>query len=450
MSKKSIILIIIGAIIILGLIVGFFVWQNRIDPKTGQPRSLVDYFPFMGNDNNPGENTTETEENPENNPSVSNYIPKLRQISENPVSGAGTFEKNDETIIRYIEKATGHVFETQTLSLSKKRITKTTFPKSYEGLWGEKEDSLIIRSLKDGTDVIQTVFAKILNQGSVGTTTSKIASTSTQTIASDDLKSQDDSENSLLELVITYLPLNIKEIAISPKKNKIFTITNTNNLGEGSISNLDGSSSTKIWSSQLKEWLVSWPKDDTLLLSTKPSYTVPGYLYTLNTKNGKSERIIGNIYGMTALANSDFSKIAVSQSDGNGLNLFFYYVKDNYFLSSSKTTLPEKCVWSKLDSSIIYCGIPVNIEKGGYPDAWYQGIVSFSDNIWKINTKTQSADLLATLKDLSGKEIDTVNFLLTTKEDFLLFRNKKDSVLWSLDIRGSQPVEVTATTTKQD
>jgi len=95
--------------------------------------------------------------------------------------------------------------------------------------------------------------------------------------------------------------------------------------------------------------------------------------------------------------------------------------------------LPEKCVWLSNLKNVI-CGIPIDAPTAEYPDEWYQGIVSFSDNIYKMNLNNKTKDLLVSPKDFSGKSIDVIKPALGPNEKYLFFINKKDLSLWSLDL----------------
>jgi hypothetical protein len=439
MSRQNKILIAIGIILVLILIILFFIWQNQVNPKTGEPRTLGDYLPFGQNNSSSTANTSDTQDS-SSNQTQGNFIPKLRQVSKNPVAGAETLEQKDgTTLIRYIERSAGNVFDTETTSLSEKRISNTTIPKNYGAFWIEKGDSLILRSLKEGNDAIQTTYARLASMESGWNSSTTNTSTTTTTSAND--------ENSFMQLVVSFLPSNIQEIVSSPKKDKVFYLNYSGTGSVSSISNADGSKPAQIWSSPLKEWQISWPKDDTILLTTKPSFTAPGYLFSLNTKTGVTQRILGDIYGLTALANSDLSKIAISQGNESRINFSIYDTKTGAFLPITNSTLPEKCVWSKLDTNILYCGVPTQIPNTGYPESWYMGITSFSDNIWRFNVKTGLATTIANVYNLSRKNLDVIKPFLTEKEDFLLFTNKKDSTLWSLDMRGEQIQTASSTTT---
>src|SRR3989338_8439195 len=92
--------------------------------------------------------------------------------------------------------------------------------------------------------------------------------------------------------------------------------------------------------------------------------------------------------------------------------------------------IPEKCVWSKKEANEVFCAIPKFIEKGTYPDDWYKGIISFEDNLLKIN--------LSTLKTSSFSltdPIDAMWLLLPEDESKIFFTNKKDGSIWKADLR---------------
>ena len=98
-------------------------------------------------------------------------------------------------------------------------------------------------------------------------------------------------------------------------------------------------------------------------------------------------------------------------------------------------TLPEKCVWGK-NSDVLYCSVPKFIDQFDYPDAWYQGQVSFSDQIWKINVANNNAELLADPASIAGGEdIDGIKLAVDDGENYLFFVNKDNSYLWKLDLK---------------
>ena len=109
MSKKIFITLILIALISLV----FGVWFLMMDKNPNDTLSQTDeenLFPIgQGGVNtpiNPG-TTNQTTTTPDFD---SDYIPRLRKISETPVAGGVVFTNKLGTIIRYVERGAGHSF----------------------------------------------------------------------------------------------------------------------------------------------------------------------------------------------------------------------------------------------------------------------------------------------------------------------------------------------------
>lgn len=325
---------------------------------------------------------------------------KLRKISETPTAGFISFEEDDEVFVRYTERATGHIYEARTAQPTIKRLTNTTIPRVYEAVW-INENSSVIRYLDEKSN-IKSFYAEVVKS------------------------SEEDSTEGKIEGI--FLKDNIKDIISYGEK--ILSLSNTKSGSQFIVSDIDGSNSFQVFESPLKEWLIQKPKTGTLVLTTKPSYQTLGYLYFLNTNNGELKKILGGVAGMTSLVSSDAQNILYSKN----MNLYKYNTLDSKNTYLLVKTLPEKCVWDTANINI-YCGIPLDVPEGNFPDDWYQGTVSFGDSIYKINTNERGVELLVSPVDFSGEEIDVIKPSLSPNGEFLFFINKKDLSLWSLDLR---------------
>jgi rubrerythrin len=107
--------------------------------------------------------------------------------------------------------------------------------------------------------------------------------------------------------------------------------------------------------------------------------------------------------------------------------------KNKIVTDFSLKTLPEKCVWSQKSKNIVYCAVPQNLPQADYPDAWYQGAVSFQDQIWRLDAATGDVKLMSTLFE-ANDFIDATNPILDPTETYLLFTNKNDFQLWGLTL----------------
>jgi hypothetical protein len=74
------------------------------------------------------------------------------------------------------------------------------------------------------------------------------------------------------------------------------------------------------------------------------------------------------------------------------------------------------------------------LRRATYPDDWYKGTVSFVDKIWQVSATTGEVHLISSIVDTSDRIIDAFNLGLDEKDRFLIFMNKNDLSLWSLDL----------------
>lgn len=335
-------------------------------------------------------------------------LPILRLISDSPVAGGISFKRNDFTIIRFVDRGTGHIFETNDQSLENIMISNTTIPKVPEAVWTRNGQTVVFRYL-DENNVILSFSANILT-----------ATTS-----------QDVSKNAKS----VFLPSSIEQLSANPTSDKIFYLINDAEGPVGSVSEVNGLKKKIIFQSPIKEWLTSWTNDKTITLVAKPSANVPGHMFFLNVKTGVTDKIMTGINGLTSLVSDNAKNILYSESVGGSVKLKYRNIANGNDGDFSFKTLPEKCVWSKIEEFVAYCAVPEAIPSGEYPDIWYQGLMSFTDSVWKVNVKTGSSELVMDIQRETGNDIDIMNPFLSDDDDYLLFMNKKDLTFWSLDIK---------------
>ncbi len=415
LSKKTIIIVSIIALTVLGIL---GIWVSGKYTNSGVKN--VDQFSFFGNsgeesggltggrgDNNqttgePGEETR--------NPS----LPELRKISSSGAAGIYVFSKSvqredrskfDAVFLRRVDKATGNVYETRLDNMEETRVTNTTIPKIYEAIWGNNENSIFLRYLRDDGETIETFTSKIIGGA-------------------------DGKEGGLLG---TFLPSDIKSIAISPKKDKIFYLNTISGEAQGTVMDTVLGKKGIVFRYPFTEWIPDWPADNTITLVTKPSGKTSGFMYSINSAGGSMTKILGDIRGLTAIMSPNSKKVLYSESTGNSFTLNLYDIGSGETTGQSTRTLSDKCIWSE-DSDVFYCAVPLNPPQALYPDSWYQGLVSFSDVLIRIDAGVGSMTVLVDPKEFAGEEIDAVNLALSKDEDYLFFINKKDGSPWVLEM----------------
>jgi hypothetical protein len=416
MNKKKLVIVGLVVVVIVITVVSFLFFGRD---------NLLNENPSFGNNapfGTPGEFTTGGLGSPEGTFSLEQNetfvvtsgetYASLRKISDAPVSGAKIFVTGSTTVIRFLEKATGHVYETEIDTNLIRRITNTTIPKIEEAVWTRDPDTLILRYEKDG--LIESFYANI----------SKGSSTSTT------------SELSTLEGV--FLPQNILELSMSEGGDRIAYLV-SGNPSRILISRPDGGNPSLVWTTPIQGWRISWASESTLSVATKASNTSSGFLYLLGM-NGDLEKVLGNFNGLTGLVNPTHTRVVYSEFLSGGLNFFNLNRESGLRNEMPFQILPEKCVWSRNNSEVLFCSVPSNPLVGDYPDIWYKGLTSFSDKIWSYSFETGETKLLADLETLSGEKIDAIDLELSSDESLLLFRNKKDFTLWTLELTdGAQP-----------
>jgi len=447
MSKK--ITIIIGAIIIIFL---FFLGYAFLSKPTTQTTTeqttgtnfFSNIFPFL---KNTGSNITNSILDLLK-PTEENTMPQetsLKKISSFPVAGFGVFNKERfvevpevspaviiptaDTIInanvipelkptppptefipaiKYVEKATGNIYQTYADKIDERKLSSNIIPTVYESFFGfgKNNESVIMRYLQ-GNNTIETFIRTLPKQ-----------------ILGGDIVEDNSTPGS-------FLPENITDLSVSPDASQIFFLFNTQNNSVGITANSNGEKKTQVFVSPFTEWLSQWPNDRMITLTTKPSYNVPGYLYAVDPIKKDFNKILGGINGLTSLTSPSGKMVLYS---GSNLSLYLYDAgsKNSKFIGLN--TLPEKCVWNKT-STIIYCAVPKNTPMGQYPDSWYMGEVSFSDDIWYIDIANGNTILvLSPTEAEGGEEIDAIKLALDENQNYLFFINKKDSYLWEFSL----------------
>lgn len=408
MSKKnSIILILFVFLLIFGGLLFFYFYSGNTQTKNTPVEGNTPSNPFGSNTTSRTSTTTQPNQNNNYNNTNKNQN-ALRQLYAYPISGSVIFEKNDNTNIRFVDRATGNVHEILSNSEETKRITNTTIPKILEAVWGNTGDALILRYSVNDDDKIDNFSAKIKPSNTTDTG----------------------------EIVGKVVYQNADQIITNPSGTKSFGLTKIKNMGGsyGVISSIDGTNNKQIFSSEISDWLISWPKDNVISFVTKPSYQQEGLLFFLNTDNSSFQKVFGGALGMTALVSKDTTKVIYSDSSRKSLRLNYYDVKTEADKNLQVATISDKCVWSNKDKETIYCAVPKYIPGNNYPDAWYQGIVSLSDNFWKIDVEQGTTELIYETGINESINVDAMDLKINSSDDYLIFTDKNNLSLWGLKI----------------
>ncbi len=312
------------------------------------------------------------------------------------------------TAVRYADRASGNIYQSFADKIQEHKFSGTVIPKIYDAYFGNNANAVLMRHLKIDNVTIET-FLGTLPKEKLGDDTTTIA-----------------------EMKGGFLTNNIQDVSVSPDGLKVFYLSPVGDGVIGTIQNLIDGKKNQIFNNAFTEWNSWWPNNNVITLTTKPSFGTLGYMYMIDIAKKSFTKVLGDINGLTTQMSPNGKLVLVGTND---LSLYVYHVDTKTYDKLGVKTLPEKCTWNKV-SDTVYCAVPSTIETANYPDDWYRGEISFSDQIWKINLQDGSTTLIADPLVISGGEdTDGIQLAVDTNEDYLFFINKKDSFLWELELK---------------
>jgi hypothetical protein len=219
------------------------------------------------------------------------------------------------------------------------------------------------------------------------------------------------------------LPENTIAAAWSPNSSKLAYI-NDKSL---KILDLTNNKTAQILPLSQREINLIWKDDQTLLLSTVPTASLPTSIWSVNIKNQTIAPFLTDI-GTAVINWSNDGQLglklrnqnrtpALSVTDDSGTDM----TRLNF------VTMPNKCL---VLSNKIYCGVPKLIREGiVLPDDYYKKAVYFDDNLYLIDLSTGASKILL---EKSDTLIDAEHLELFNNQ--LLFKNRIDGKLYSLEL----------------
>lgn len=398
---KKILIITIIILTLLTIALGVRIYLDEPNNSVvGQPDEERGVFGFLNIGGNtadidtsqPQTRSSDSVANEENVTSPNNS--DLLQLTTKPTAGA-TFVGT--STVRYVDRGTGHIYETDLVSMENTKISNTTIPKVYKALWLNNGTEVLYRQLEGST--IKTTLIELDNEPT--------------------------TEEELLETRTTNLPDNISSLDISPNKSRIVALIESQVfIGE------PDSLSEPNFTIPGESWLVEWIDVDTLSFTTKASSETTGSSYTTNL-SGSLIKLIGDRPSLTTKSNSVitlYSDKNVSEESGIRLNYIHRETGERDFITSS---IPEKCVFLSETDTTLLCAIPQNTTNTFLPESWYKGEISFNDSFHLINLEREENFII----NQPTQPVDAIYPHLNSNNSRLLFLNKKDLTLWSLTLK---------------
>ncbi|MDO8575160.1 MAG: hypothetical protein Q7R78_00455 [bacterium] len=444
MKNRTFLILIIIFVLILGFGTYYYLF---IYNKPADNTVVIDNTDPKNTSKNPfspfGNDQTSSSTNPDGSEPVSSNVdannpnttelPKLRLISADPVSGAVAISSASTTIIRYMDRGLGHIIETKTDGQDIVKVSNKTIPKIYQTIWARDGMSAFVKYIPESEDgfneVVKTNYLYIVDPPKPKVTATSIG-TSTSTL-------EEIPSNTLKDTFFSYVNPDMKNVVPAPTtvKEKAFAyLTNNDSGSTGYIYYPITDKFVQTFSSPLKNWNMFWADKNTILLANKATGYGLSTLFSYDITKKTTSRLFSG-RGLTVLPNPDYKKIAYSVTSNNVLSLYIYDVTTKKSEKTILPTLTEKCVWGTRDTNSLYCGAPSNVPNAVFPDSWYKGINLFTDKIWRLDTETGETTLMGDLYALSKKSLDVINPTLDPKEGYMIFNDKHDMSLWSLELK---------------
>lgn len=327
----------------------------------------------------------------------------LMQLHIAPVAGAYV-EANDT--LHFVEKSTGHAFElTVGDKITTKRVLHTTVPAVQEAHWVDNGNGVIRRYI-DSDGSIATVYGTFPKVGE--------------------------------EAKTGYLADNITALTSSPDGKQLFYIAKDAGVVKGYVSNSYGENPVQIWESIMHQWNVKWADTTRVLITQKPTNSAGGAAFLINSSGTKEEFVISRVPGLITNMNKMGGVLLYSRSADHSTDLRVRDFQKNTDTTISLATFADKCAWSNVNKDILYCFVPKTMPDANYPDAWYQGLVRFTDDLWQVNIETGEAVVLASPEEDFNTEVDTENILMSKSDEYIFFTNKADQTLWAIKIKENE------------
>jgi hypothetical protein len=418
MRKKIIILVLI---LLLGGGAWYFYSKSRSSTPGDPDSGFKSFFPFGNNTNNNNPDGTLSQGEQPGEVVTPQKRSAFKQLTSHTVSGFSAFinrytitipavppskkpttETIVEHVLRYVSRNSGYVYEIKD-SGTPIQISNIYVANIYEAYLADKGKTAILRFLRDDAKTISSYSVPIPEKNIDGTRTQKDGS---------------------------YLPDGISSMAVSPDGTTIARITL-----DGGTAVLTSTSSTntnrkELFRSPFREWLVSWGPQKSIYLQTKASGNVEGFLYQVDQVNKRLTRVLGNIKGLTTSISPNGTYILYSESNPRGFSTKLLTVKTGIVRSVGNSILPEKCVWLK-DENLI-CAGGGTIPEGNYPDTWYTGTTTLSDQVFRIYTSANVFDVLHSPTE--GESFDMTNLQVDEDLNLLYFIDKPSGILWQFTL----------------
>jgi hypothetical protein len=411
--RKIFIILLVVALVVGG--VYFFYIRPKVATDQPLPNVLKPFFPAVTSSGNSFGSDDTSGTTPTDGTTVTTSTSALKQLTGNPIAGytiytistkvsvpsldpkqKPTIQTTTDYYLRYVSRANGYVYEIKNESIPL-QVTNIFIPNIYEAYFADTNNTALLRFLRPDNQTIATYSVPIPVLNGDGTRT---------------------------QVAGTYLPDDIFSLAVSPDQSRILRITTDTTGAVFTTSTSKGTVIKNVFKSPFTSWLAQWSAAN-IYLQTKPASIAEGYMYALNQTTSQLTRIVGNIKGLTTSVSPSGAYVLYSESTNTGFNTKLLNTKTGTISNINLSILPEKCAWLRNDNLI--CAGNNSVANAVYPDAWYAGITHFNDELYRINTSTNTYSMLF---DGGDQSIDMTNLQVDEDNGLVYFIDKNTGLLW--------------------
>ncbi len=364
---------------------------------------------------------------------VAGYGFDYKKIPYTYVDEEGVTQKDQEvrTTLIFVDSSTGYLYEKNLLEATSTpiQISDTSYPNIRKAFFFNDKNGNVNKVILQYSqnNVVKSVVANIPRNIGIATSLTNINSLPDNII---DITNSSNNE---------YLAYIVSKTKTTNGKADIYSdwylMTAANNIY-----------TNRIYTSQLTSWKLNVTNSGQIYAyNTDTAYEVNAlYKLTLTSQGGLgtlSQIYIGHT-GTGYLLDDNFGLI--SMSTGSGLKIYTNNTfsgnsfSDSNLKDLSFRTLVNKCGENNTYGELIICSVPKEIKNydSGLPDAWYQGFTSWNDDLYIVNSDYPTGALLFDIQQDGGvfDAVDARNLQINSDASHLIFINKNDASLWSLNI----------------
>lgn len=315
---------------------------------------------------------------------------RLAQLTDRAVAGAVVAQIASSTVIRYVEKGTGHIYEISLATGLEERISNTTIPRIVEAVWSPRGDTLVLVSDVEGVRG-ETILANLSTTpgGAV-------------TLAIENIET-------------------LRNPRFGASGTFFFTTINERGGTSAWARSTETGNTQKLFEVPFAEARVLWDVWDERehYVFSRPALGFLGYLY-----RAEADRLIKIDEGYALSAARPLKDVLLvnKASDAGPYTLAIDILKGTSdFLRIQ--TLEEKCA----GGTSVWCATSDAAYSTSFPISWYQGLVSYRDAFWEVREDGTDAPLFDP-ESIAREPLDVTSLMYG--DGHLIFKNKIDDSLW--------------------